>query len=167
MDEADPHFREFQSHPSLALTMLVGVLCNDARLSESPIRQSEDTPTDASGAQRSHPRDRLARFEPSVEGDPTESAFVLAALRYGASKPELDDAFPRVAECPFDPIRKRMTTVHACVNGDAFENPFVALALQAAAGKWAAEHTLPYSKVQSTRCSKPVNPLGRHGDLNL
>ncbi len=45
-------------------------------------------------------------------GDPTEVALVLAAAEFGILKNDLDLAFPRVAELPFDSVRKRMTTVH-------------------------------------------------------
>jgi P-type Ca2+ transporter type 2C len=48
----------------------------------------------------------------STVGDPTEGALVIAAARAGLWKQELDHAFPRVAEVPFDSDRKRMTTVH-------------------------------------------------------
>lgn len=45
-------------------------------------------------------------------GDPTETAIVLAAHRSGMPKDELNRAYPRVAELPFDSDRKRMTTVN-------------------------------------------------------
>ncbi len=45
-------------------------------------------------------------------GDPTEAALVSAAALVGLRKTELEEAFPRVAEVPFDSVRKRMTTVH-------------------------------------------------------
>jgi Ca2+-transporting ATPase len=45
-------------------------------------------------------------------GDPTEGALILAAAEYGILKDELDATVPRVAELPFDSVRKRMTTVH-------------------------------------------------------
>lgn len=50
--------------------------------------------------------------EPTALGDPTETALLLAAAAAGLRKPDLDHAFPRVAELPFDAVRKRMTTVH-------------------------------------------------------
>lgn len=45
-------------------------------------------------------------------GDPTEAALVHAAALLDLPKPELEHAFPRVAEVPFDSARKRMTTLH-------------------------------------------------------
>jgi P-type Ca2+ transporter type 2C len=45
-------------------------------------------------------------------GDPTETAMVVAAARAGAPRPELERAYPRIDEIPFDSTRKRMTTVH-------------------------------------------------------
>lgn len=45
-------------------------------------------------------------------GDPTETALVLAAAELGLKKDELDRVFPRIAEAPFDSVRKRMTTAH-------------------------------------------------------
>ena len=46
-------------------------------------------------------------------GDPTEAALVSAAALVGMRKAELETAFPRVAEVPFDSVRKRMTTLHS------------------------------------------------------
>jgi magnesium-transporting ATPase (P-type) len=46
-------------------------------------------------------------------GDPTEIALLAAAVGAGLSKGALDRFFPRVAEVPFTPERKRMTTAHA------------------------------------------------------
>ena len=45
-------------------------------------------------------------------GDPTETALLEVARRLGVSIRDLGDAFPRVAELPFDSDRKRMTTFH-------------------------------------------------------
>ena len=64
-------------------------------------------------------------------GDPTEGALVVAAARAGRQKAELDHAFARVSEAPFDSERKRMTTVHKKPNPNYqlpisnLESPFV------------------------------------------
>jgi len=76
--------------PATAIEMLLvgGALCNDAVLEVG-----------SDGRHRSI-------------GDPTEGALVVAASRFGFSKPELEQALPRIAEVPFSSERKRMTTVH-------------------------------------------------------
>jgi Ca2+-transporting ATPase len=62
--------------------------------------------------------DNDAEFETSedgsykVVGDPTEVALIVAANRAGARRNELEQAYPRIDEIPFDSSRKRMTTVH-------------------------------------------------------
>jgi Ca2+-transporting ATPase len=77
--------------PHIALLLAGGALCNDAQ-----VEPAGDRP----GGTR-------------IVGDPTEGALVAAVARLGLSKAELESAFPRVAELPFDPTRKRMTTIHA------------------------------------------------------
>jgi Ca2+-transporting ATPase len=47
------------------------------------------------------------------QGDPTETALVLAAWSAQIDKAALDADWPRVQEQPFDSLRKRMTTFHA------------------------------------------------------
>jgi P-type Ca2+ transporter type 2C len=75
---------------SLALLLMGGLLCNDALLESDP-QFSE-------------------RFH--VVGDPTEGALVAIAYRWGLTKANLEQHFPRIAEIPFDSERKCMTTNH-------------------------------------------------------
>ena len=82
-----------------ALTMAVASLCNDGELRRS---------ADDGG-------------EPSVLGDPTETALLVAADRLGVDVPALRDDVPRVDEHPFDSERKRMTTIHGPLGADAPE----------------------------------------------
>ena len=45
-------------------------------------------------------------------GDPTETAILVAAHKNGLEQEQLRQAYPRVAEIPFDSDRKLMTSVH-------------------------------------------------------
>lgn len=45
-------------------------------------------------------------------GDPTEGSILVAALKAGSSAKELNTAYPRRQEIPFDSERKRMVTIH-------------------------------------------------------
>ena len=53
----------------------------------------------------------------ALTGDPTEVALYEAAEAGGVSPEAANRAFPRVAEVPFDSVRARMSTVHACEGG--------------------------------------------------
>jgi P-type Ca2+ transporter type 2C len=83
--------------PTLDLLLIAGALCNDAVLSY----------------------DKTRRENYHAVGDPTEGALVLAAACTGIIKSDLDHAFPRIAEVPFDSVRKRMTTLHRTPQSDA------------------------------------------------
>jgi Ca2+-transporting ATPase len=48
-----------------------------------------------------------------AEGEPTECALVNFACKLGLKKQDLEKAFPRVDEAPFDSGRKMMSTIHA------------------------------------------------------
>jgi len=90
VSQEDPVEPLLQESPAIVLTLAGGALCNDAVL-------------------------EAISGEPgtfSSVGDPTEGALVIASARAGLWKTELEQAFPRVAELPFDSDRKRMTTVH-------------------------------------------------------
>jgi P-type Ca2+ transporter type 2C len=78
-----------KAQPALDLLMIGGSLCNDAILARNNERKG---------------------FH--ATGDPTEGALVIAAACAGFQKDNLDRLFPRVAEVPFDSVRKRMTTLH-------------------------------------------------------
>ena len=54
---------------------------------------------------------------PQVEGDPTEGALVVAAMKAGLDPASLNEREPRVAEIPFTSERRRMTTVHTTQDG--------------------------------------------------
>lgn len=79
--------------------------CNDARLeNHKPTEPSEhsehsENPEEAKGWH--------------IHGDPTEGALITVAIKLGLNEIELCDAFPRVAEIPFDLDRKRMSTIHS------------------------------------------------------
>ena len=77
-----------QVHPSLALLLIGGSLCNDATLKMSD---------------EGHFR---------TIGDPTEGAMIVMSAHAGILKPDLDRQFPRTGEAPFDSDRKRMTTIN-------------------------------------------------------
>ncbi len=52
-----------------------------------------------------------------IKGDPTEGSMIVAALKAGLQKDDLDRQFPRIGEIPFTSETKRMTTLHSA--GDA------------------------------------------------
>lgn len=55
-------------------------------------------------------------------GDPTETAIVDVALKFGINKNEVEKKFNRLEEVPFDSERKRMATVNKHPNGKLFVN---------------------------------------------
>jgi len=95
--------------PAIRLLLAGAALCNDALLERQP--QGRDFRT---------------------LGEPTEAALVLAAARLGWLKGDLDLHYPRVAEIPFDPTRKRMLTVHRLSEDPERLFPGVAPSAQAA-----------------------------------
>jgi Ca2+-transporting ATPase len=75
----------------IATTLWVGTLNNDSVLEET----NED-----------------GRKGFRVVGDPTEGSLLVAAAKAGAWAPDLNTAYPRADEIPFDSERKRMVTLH-------------------------------------------------------
>ncbi|ART54902.1 ATPase [Acidovorax carolinensis] len=87
--------------PVHAEALRAAVLCNDAA---RHARVDDDGNATTTPNPDAHPTD--------WQGDPTETALVLAAHAGGLDKAQLDAATPRVQEQPFDSDRKRMTTFH-------------------------------------------------------
>jgi Ca2+-transporting ATPase len=54
-------------------------------------------------------------------GEPTECALVNDAFKNGLSKPELAKEYVRVAEAPFDSVRKMMSTLHKKSDGTVIQ----------------------------------------------
>ncbi len=61
--------------------------------------------------------DAQLNSDDTVAGEPTEAALVAYAHKCGFKKYELEAATPRVAEAPFDSLRKMMSTVHKTDTG--------------------------------------------------
>jgi Ca2+-transporting ATPase len=108
-----------REQPDLTWLLTGGALCNDAVLQPRPGEPGEY----------------------QAVGDPTEGALVVVAARLGLDKGALDEAFPRMAECPFDSVRKRMTTLHRL---PATPPPALAGLMGAPAAAWP---TAPYLAV--------------------
>ncbi|MFN2322350.1 MAG: cation-translocating P-type ATPase [Trueperaceae bacterium] len=82
----------------LRTALVVGALCNDARLAAEDDRAvAEDGGREEGDA---------------VLGDPTEGALLVAAVKAGIDLEALRGAQPRVDEIPFDSAGRRMVTAH-------------------------------------------------------
>ena len=77
--------------PAISTALWVGTLNNDSQLEEIV-------------------EDGMSRYR--IIGDPTEGSILVAAAKAGARPPELNKAYPRSDEIPFDSERKRMVTLH-------------------------------------------------------
>jgi len=83
---------DISDYPAALTTLWLGMLNND----------SEIETTGSSEDQRTY----------RIVGDPTEGALLVAASKAGALHVEIDKAYPRENEVPFDSERKRMITIH-------------------------------------------------------
>ncbi len=52
-----------------------------------------------------------------LKGDPTEGGLIVAAMKAGLSRPDLEEEMPRVNEIPFSSETKRMTTLNKAGDG--------------------------------------------------
>ncbi len=93
--------------PALELLLRGATLCNDAVLEHTTADGDGESPRAGGGGASSG--DKLPW---RMVGDPTEGALVVSGAKAGLWKEELELAYPRVAELPFDSDRKRMTTIH-------------------------------------------------------
>jgi P-type Ca2+ transporter type 2C len=84
---------DLRQHPALLNALWVGLLNNDAQLEEV------------------FENDQLSSYR--IIGDPTEASLLVAAAKAGTFANEINDAYPRVDEIPFDSNRKRMITLHS------------------------------------------------------
>jgi len=81
-----------RTDPDTTVLLHGALLCNDAKLEER---------SDGAGTRSWQ-----------MIGDPTEGAMVVAAVKSGFRRGDLETALPRVQEIPFDSERKLMTTIH-------------------------------------------------------
>lgn len=92
--------------PGLLLALTVGVLCNNAELRKGNVY--------VKGMWRGG---RKTEWE--IHGDPTEGALLVSAARAGLWREDLERTMRRLAEVPFDGVRKRMSVVYEGGEGTA------------------------------------------------
>jgi len=83
---------DVKQYPAILSTLWLGVLNNDAEIEITGETDSQKTYR--------------------IVGDPTEGSLLVAAAKAGAIHVEIDEAYPRENEVPFDSERKRMITIH-------------------------------------------------------
>ncbi|MDF0591061.1 cation-translocating P-type ATPase [Candidatus Methanocrinis natronophilus] len=94
--EVDGSEMDPKEDEGLATFLRIAALCNDSSLR---LKEGEDG----------------KRWE--IQGDPTEGALVVAAAKAGLPKEDLEDAYPRIDEIPFDPDKRYMATFHESGSG--------------------------------------------------
>ena len=83
---------DVQKYPAILSTLWLGLINNDSTI-------------ETTGENESQPTYRII-------GDPTEGSLLVAAAKAGAIHIDIDEAYPRENEVPFDSERKRMITIH-------------------------------------------------------
>src|SRR5215213_625594 len=94
----DEKMVDMTNYPAALTALWLGVLNND----------SEIETTGESETQKTY----------RIVGDPTEGSLLVAATKAGAVHLEIDKAYPRENEVPFDSERKRMITIHSVSEPD-------------------------------------------------
>ena len=109
-------------------------------------------------------------------GDPTETALIIAANKFGLRKDELDAHCQRVAEVPFTSSRKRMTTLHI-VSDESHDSkspwadaPYVSFTKGAVDGLleissfvWNGQEVLPIDAVWREKIEQTNSELAQNG----
>ncbi len=83
---------DVSNYPGARTTLWLGVLNNDSEIETTGTSEDQQTYR--------------------IVGDPTEGALLVAATKAGAEHLQIDKAYPRENEVPFDSERKRMITIH-------------------------------------------------------
>ena len=103
--QADGAKVDVKNYPAILSTLWLGLINNDATIETTGEKESQQTYR--------------------IVGDPTEGALLVAAAKAGAIHVEIDEAYPRENEVPFDSERKRMITIHDVHNPKAEDlSPF-------------------------------------------
>jgi Ca2+-transporting ATPase len=119
---------------ALRLTLLAGMLCNDADIIHETLENQEVW---------------------KIVGDPTEGALVVAAAKVGLERSRLQASYSRVLEIPFDSDRKLMTTIH---QGSLPEQHLRQIEAAGPDGLWAITKGAPDMILQ--RCNSYLNSKG-------
>lgn len=94
-----------ENYPAILSTLWIGLLNNDSLIETTGEHESSKTYR--------------------IVGDPTEGALLVAAAKAGAIHLDIQEAYPRENEIPFDSERKRMVTIHHVRDANANDlSPF-------------------------------------------
>ncbi len=83
---------DVKKYPAILSTLWLGLINNDATIETTGEEESQLTYR--------------------IVGDPTEGSLIVAAAKAGAIHVDINEAYPRENEVPFDSERKRMITIH-------------------------------------------------------
>ena len=124
---------------SLHRMLSAGVLCSDALL------------------------ERTADGAWTVNGDPTEGALVVAAVKAGLDIREVKSRFPRIAEQPFSSETKRMMTVHEEEEGGPllFVKGAPEVVLEACSAMLGGDGAVPLDETLKARLLDEAETMGR------
>ncbi len=87
---------DVKKYPAILSTLWLGLINNDATIETTGEDESQQTYR--------------------IVGDPTEGSLIVAAAKAGAIHVDINEAYPRENEVPFDSERKRMITIHNVID---------------------------------------------------